>query len=172
MPLKIRAEREAEYAEIYDLVKTAFETAKVSDGDEQDYLNKLREDKERYIPDLALVAELCGALVGQVILTKTYVAAESGKEESLLLGPVAVLLGFRERGIGAALINEALARAKNLGFRAVFLCGDPAYYGRFGFKSVSDYDITYDMDIPAQYVLVCELQPDWLKRIKGKIAIM
>ena len=38
----VRQEREAEFPAIYELIRTAFATAEVSDGDEQDFANRLR----------------------------------------------------------------------------------------------------------------------------------
>lgn len=38
----IRQETEQDHPAIYDLIRTAFETAKVSDGDEQDFAVNLR----------------------------------------------------------------------------------------------------------------------------------
>jgi predicted N-acetyltransferase YhbS len=52
------------------------------------------------------------------------------------------------------------------------LCGDPDYYNRFGFKEVVGYGITYGMDIPAKYVLVCELEAGRLKDKSGSVSIM
>ena len=69
-------------------------------------------------------------------------------------------------------MREALDKAKTLGYKAVFLCGDPDYYDRFGFKPVSGYGITYGMDIPAKYVLVCELEADWLNDKSGSVSIV
>jgi len=51
------------------------------------------------------------------------------------LAPVAVLPGRRRAGIGSALIREGLKRARRQGHEAVFVLGDPAYYGRFGFRA-------------------------------------
>ncbi|HWR07601.1 hypothetical protein [Sporomusa sp.] len=52
----IRKETEKDFSQIYDLVKAAFQTAKVSDGKEQDFVNQLRSSSN-YIPELALIAE-------------------------------------------------------------------------------------------------------------------
>lgn len=53
---------------------------------------------------------------------------------SLGLGPVAVLSAHRRRGVAASLIRKGLAQSKADGWAAVFVLGDPAYYGRFGFS--------------------------------------
>ncbi|MCL1901438.1 MAG: GNAT family N-acetyltransferase [Firmicutes bacterium] len=82
--MTIRTEKEADYKKIYELVKRAFETAKVSDGDEQDYVEALRRS-DRYIPDFALVAEDDGKLTGHIMLTKTFIKTDTEQIECLLL---------------------------------------------------------------------------------------
>ena len=49
--MPIRQATPKDFDAIYSLVKTAFQTAKVSDGGEQDFVLKLR--KGSYIPDLS-----------------------------------------------------------------------------------------------------------------------
>ncbi len=63
----IRQATEADYDGIHGLVQKAFETAKVSSGTEQDFVRELRQG--RHIPELELVAEDGGALIGHVMLT-------------------------------------------------------------------------------------------------------
>jgi len=170
--MTIRAEKADDFDKIHQLVKTAFETASpAADGDEQDHVLRLRASNN-YIPQLALVAEDEGQLIGHIMLTKTYIKTKTKSIESLLLSPLAVLLPYRKKGIGARLVTEALARAKAAEYKAVFLVGEPKYYQRFGFVSVSNYNLAYNMDIPKQYVMVCELQVNWLKNIKGEISIV
>ena len=55
--------------------------------------------------------------------------------DALLLGPLAVDPACRKRGIGAALMQRALALARMRGHGAVLLVGDACYYGRFGFSA-------------------------------------
>ena len=51
-----------------------------------------------------------------------------------MLGPLAVGDTCRKLGVGAALMDHALAAAKARGHRAVILLGDAPYYARFGFS--------------------------------------
>lgn len=53
--LEIRQETKKDYEEVYNVVKTAFETAEHSDGNEQDLVVALRESGS-FIPELLLVA--------------------------------------------------------------------------------------------------------------------
>lgn len=160
----IRQATNADYDCIYELVKTAFQTAKVADGTEQDFVLQLRKGK--YIPELELVAEEDGALIGHVMLTGTAIHGDGNVTETLLLAPLCVALERRGKGVGAALMREALGKAKTLGHASVVLIGDPAYYGRFGFRSVPA--ITYP-GVPAQYTLTCELVPGALSGVAGTI---
>lgn len=167
--MKIRPETEKDYSEIYDLIKTAFETAKVKDGDEQDFAVKLRNGKG-YIPELALVAEENNKLIGHIMLTKTYVKQPDRNEfEGLLLAPVSVLIEHRNKGVGSALIKEGFRIAKELGYKAAFLCGDPEYYHRFGFRPTTSFGIKHIHNIPEQYVMVCELETGSLDNVTGSI---
>ncbi len=76
------------------------------------------------------------------MLTKTYITtADDKKVEALLLGPICVVLERRNEGIGSLLMNESLRLAKVMGYTAVFLVGDPAYYHRFGFEPTANYGI-------------------------------
>jgi predicted N-acetyltransferase YhbS len=59
----------------------------------------------------------------------------AGNIPALLLGPLAVDDTFRKLGVGAALMDHALAAAVARGHRAVILLGDAPYYARFGFSA-------------------------------------
>jgi putative acetyltransferase len=167
----IRPEQPTDFNTIYDLVKLAFATAPQKDGDEQDYVNKLRL-KDSYLPQLALVAEQQGELIGHIMLTKTYVNTPNGQYTALLLSPICVRLEERNKGIGAALINESFKCARKLGYQAVFLVGEPTYYSRFGFRPTTDFNIHISSDIPAKYVQGVELVPNALSGISGSISIV
>ena len=166
--MKIRQETEKDYEKIYELVKTAFQTAQVSNGKEQDLVNELR-DSDKYIPQLALVAEDDSGLIGHSLMTKTFIADGDNKFEGLYLAPISVVLEKRKIGVGSKLMNESFRIAKELGYKAVFLVGDPAYYHRFGFKSLSSFGIKYKLEIPEANVMGCELVPNALTDVKGTI---
>lgn len=169
MNYNIRQETEKDFPEIYQLIKTAFETAKVKDGDEQDFAENLRKS-ENFIPQLALVAEDKNKLIGQIMLTKTYVSQPDGSQyEGLLIAPVSVLLEYRDQGVGSALIKEGIRRGEALGFKAVFLCGDPAYYHRFGFQSTASFGIKYIHDVPEQFIMAYEIENGALDNVYGTI---
>ena len=80
--------------------------------------------------DLAalLVASQAGHIVGAVALSPM-----SGMA-ALALAPLAVAPPAQRRGIGKALVAEALRFAKQCDAAAVFVLGDPAYYEPLGFS--------------------------------------
>lgn len=67
--MNIRTALKRDYETIYELVKTAFETAQVSDGTEQDFVLRLR-DSSAFLPELEFVAEENGLLIGHILLTR------------------------------------------------------------------------------------------------------
>lgn len=168
---QIREESAKDYPEIYQLIETAFATAKVKDGDEQDFAVSLR-NSSNYIPELALVAESDNKLIAHIMLTKRYIETGNGLYEGLLLAPISVLSEYRDKGVGSSLIREGLKRATEMGFGAVFLCGDPGYYHRFGFRPTSEFGIQPKQDIPPQYVMAYELKSNALKGITGTIDLV
>ena len=90
----IRQETKQDRHELYHLIQTAFQTAKIADGDEQDFTVNLW-NSENYIPELGLVAELNGKLIGHILLTRMYVIQEDGnKFESLLVAPPIRVIGI------------------------------------------------------------------------------
>ena len=164
--MTIRQAAPKDFDAIYSLVKTAFQTAKVSDGGEQDFVLKLR--KRLYIPELELVAEENGVLIGHIMLTGASIRKNGGCFDTLIFAPLSVALEWRTKGIGAALVREALAKAAALGLSSAVLIGDPAYYKRFGFHSAAP--ISYP-GVPKEYTLACELMPGALRNISGSITL-
>ena len=61
----IRRENESDYEKVYDVVKASFESAEYADGNEQELVNALRNG-DSYIPELSLVAEEEGNIVGYI----------------------------------------------------------------------------------------------------------
>jgi hypothetical protein len=114
---------------------------------------------------LALSAVSRGTLVGTVRLWHV----SAGGIPALVLGPLAVGSAFRELGVGAALMDHALAAARARGHRAVLLLGDAAYYTRFGFSSA----MTAELMLPGAYeqerLLGIELVPGALDGAWGMI---
>lgn len=109
--MTIRPERPSEFPLLYEFIQTAFATAAVSDGTEQDFTDRLRAGGG-YIPELALVAEEDGAIVGHIMLTRTPLQTDSAEYDTLLLAPLSVALSHRSQGVGSALVKAACDKAR------------------------------------------------------------
>lgn len=95
--------------------------------DEAALVDELRRDGDAAV---ALLAEAGGRIVGHVVLSPMRAPVRA-----LALGPVSVLPARQGQGIGSSLIREALGRAREARWQAVFVLGEPGYYGRFGFAA-------------------------------------
>lgn len=107
----VRTERQADYDSVYEVVKNAFKTAEESDGNEQDLVNALRQSNA-FIPELSLVAEINGKIVGHIMFTKLQI----GEHTALALAPLSVLHQYQRQGIGTCLIREGHRKAQELGY--------------------------------------------------------
>lgn len=167
----IRQEQSADYDEVYELVKKSFVTS-TNEG-EWDYLNEVRK-KDTFIPELSLVAENDdGKLIGQIVLYKTDITASDNVYTELLLSPISVHPDFFRRGIARAMMMEAFRIAKSMGFTSIFLCGNPDFYHKFGFKASYEYDIFHiaDKTKKAEWCMAFELIPGALADKAGTINI-
>jgi putative acetyltransferase len=81
----------------------------------------------------SLVAEVSGEVVGHVQLSRCWVDARERLVEVVSLSPLATEPTHQRQGIGSALVAAALETARELGEPAVFLEGDPGFYGSRGF---------------------------------------
>ncbi len=114
---------------------------------------------------LAFSALHRGDLVGTVRLWHV----RAGGIPALMLGPLAVAAAHRSLGVGAALMDHALAAATARGHGAVILRGDPAYYARFGFSTAKTGDLALPGPFERERLLAVELRPGALDDASGMI---
>ncbi|MDB5610603.1 MAG: family acetyltransferase [Bradyrhizobium sp.] len=93
----------------------------------------------------------------------------AGGVPALMLGPLAVDPSCRELGVGAALMNHALATAKRLGHGAVVLLGDAPYYARFGFSALKTGELSLPGPFERDRLLSLELREGALDGAWGMI---
>jgi predicted N-acetyltransferase YhbS len=123
-------------------------------------------DRRAPAEGLALSAVREGRLVGTVRLWHV----SAGGKPALVLGPLAVDGACRELGIGAALMNHALAAAKARGHGAVILLGDALYYARFGFSARTTGELSLPGPFERDRLLGLELRDGALDGAWGMIA--
>jgi predicted N-acetyltransferase YhbS len=116
-------------------------------------------------PELSFTARVGTLLVGSVRLTPIRI----GATKALLLGPLTVEPPFRQRGIGRALIERALAEAKAKGHRLVVLVGDEPYYGKRGFKHIPKGRASMPGPVDPARLLVAELADGAFEGVSGAI---
>jgi len=104
-------------------------------------------------PALSFVAKNGDTLIGSVRLTPILI----GPEPALLLGPLAVLPPYKNKGAGKALVRRAVEEAGHLGHGLVVLVGDEPYYGPLGFRRVPHGSIAFPGPVDPDRILVCEL---------------
>ena len=87
---------------------------------------------------VSLVAVEQGKVIGHVAFSRVSVLDAT---DGVGLGPVAVLPGYRQRGIGEQLIRDGLAACKRSSYGFVVVLGDPGYYRRFGFMPAGGWGL-------------------------------
>lgn len=164
MEIKIRQERKDDYHDVEVVVREAFWGCFEPVCNEH-YLVHLLRDCDAFIPELDLVAEIEGRIVGHIVYSKAKVVDENGKEyEVLTFGPLSVLPEYQKCGVGASLIKYSVLEAKKLGYNAIVIYGHPDYYARFGFRSAR----TFGIGAPFDANMALELYDGALRGIKGK----
>lgn len=158
--LIIRKETENDYVAVEHMIREAFWNV-YAPGCDEHYMVHVMRKHEDFIPELALVAELNGEIVGNVMYTKTKLVDEAGNEKSILsFGPIGVLPKVQRKGIGKAMLEYSFERAVELGYDAVVIYGNPANYVARGMKSCKRYNICNENGVFKASMLVKELKQD------------
>lgn len=166
--VNLRLEQSADYRNVEELTREAFWNYYVP-GCNEHYLLHIMRSCGAFIRELDIVAEICGEIVGNIVYTKAKIFGDDGiNREVLCFGPVSVLPSFWAKGIGSALIEYTIARAKELGHRAILIYGDPAYYKRFGFIPAGTYGIGTPDNMYAEALQLLELWDGALSGCNGR----
>lgn len=130
MNITLRHEQAADIDTITRLTESAFRSEPHASHPEQLIVNALRHYDQLTI---SLVAVAGDAIVGHVAISP--VTLSSGETGWYGLGPISVWPERQGQGIGSKLMRVALAELQRLGGLGCVVLGNPAYYGRFGFKA-------------------------------------
>jgi len=170
----IRREEERDYRIIENLTREAFWNVYQPGCDEHLILHKFREDPA-FIPELDYVIEEDGEIVAHIMYCHVHIQCDDGKQlPAILFGPVSVSPLHQRKGYGSELIRFTLERAKELGYGAVIIEGNPAYYHRFGFQSSSGFGVyapgvSHDEEAP--FSMALELTDGYFKGIQGVVVL-
>lgn len=166
--MTIRQETEKDHSEVFHVIERAFKEAEFTDNTEQFLVERLRKS-DAFIPELSMVAEIDGKIVGHILLTKIIIKNKSTEFDSLALAPVSVLPEFQGKGIGGKLIVEAHKKARELGHKSIVLLGHENYYPRFGYEQADNYGIELPFEVPKENCMVIELIENGLNGVNGMV---
>jgi putative acetyltransferase len=162
--LILREERPADAAAIRVVLEAAFPTCA-----EADLVERIRA-AGAVRPDLSLVAELGGAVVGHILLSPVTLETGGGPEAVLELAPMAVVPDHQREGIGSALVIAGLDAAEVRDEPLVLVLGHPWFYPRFGFRPASAFGIRAPRDVPAAAFMVKPLTT-YRRELTGQVVL-
>ena len=168
--LVVRAERPEDARAVWTVHEAAF-----GRPGEAKLVARLRQEAR---PHVSLVAERSGRVIGHVFFSP--VAVEDTRAVATPLGsaalraslagglaPVGVLPDDQGRGAGGALIRAGIEASRALGWELLFVLGNPAYYGRFGFVLAAPHGLHYESHAFDAAFQVHELAAGALARSRG-----
>ena len=150
MPLKIRRSKSEDVDAILAIYTAAFP--------DEDLVPLVRELLDDRADVLSLVAVANSEVIGHVAFTECSV--DEGSSDVALLAPLAVAPAQHRQGIGTDLVRAGFELLEGQGVSRVFVLGDPAYYGRFGFEA--------DARVEPPYALPAEWDGAWQSRSLGE----
>ena len=128
--------------------------------------------KRFYIPQLELImVNEADEIAGYCMFSRFHLEGRY-ENELLLLSPVAVKTKLQRQHISRELIEYGFEKAKQLGYKAVIVEGNPMNYRSRGFATSADFGITAheSVGLPApECLMVKELIPRALKGIHGQV---
>jgi putative acetyltransferase len=142
--IDVRDESPDDWQAVYRVVSSAF-----GRSSEAELVGQLREAGDSVV---SLVADDDGQIVGHVLLSKM-----DAPFPALALAPVSVIPTRQRSGIGSALIKRAASEARDQGWAAIFVLGDPNYYNRFGFDQEAAAGFT--SPYAGRHFMVLKLSP-------------
>jgi len=128
--MNIRLAQETDLDSILKVIETAF-----SDEENKVIINLVQElFREVTSPSIkSLVAEVNNQVIGYVSYSPIFLKSDTSIC-GYILAPLAVSPEHQNKGVGSNLINAGIDMLTNDGVGVLLVYGDPAYYGRFGFK--------------------------------------
>lgn len=166
----IRVTKENEWRATEELTREAFWNVYGPGCSEHLVLHCFRNGSS-LIKELDMVCLTDDQIVAHIMYCQSQIKLDKGgSKEVLMFGPVSVKPIFQGRGIGGLIIKASIKKAKELGFGAIIITGNPNYYMRFVFKYASDYNIFLpkrSRKISAPFFMALELKDGYLADIVG-----
>jgi len=158
--IHIRPEEPSDWAGVHDVVGAAFHGSL-----QADLVDVLRQSAD---PQISLVAVVEGELVGHIFFSPVTFESRSAPPGAQL-SPVSVAPAAQRMGVGAKLIRSGLKSCFEVGWLAVVLVGNPAYYSQFGFRLAGEIDLHCEGEHD-RYLQYLELRPGSLVGVRGLVS--
>lgn len=163
----IRKETAADFRTTETLTREAFWNVYRPGALEHFVLHSFRSSNA-FIPELSLVLEKNGVIIGHIMYAKGKITADDGSwTEVFTFGPFSIAPHYRSKGYGTQLLQYSLQKAKQMGAKGVVITGDINLYGRYGFVVAKTKGIVYKADPDAEYFLAKELQTGFFDSVNG-----
>ena len=145
----IRLETEKDYREVENLAREAFWNLS-HPGCNEHYFTHILRQHEDFVPELDLVLEKDGKIIGNIMYTKAKLIDESGNVKPVLtMGPICIHPDYQRMGYGKALLEHTFELVKNMGYDTVINFGNPDNYVARGYKSCKKYNVCLGDGFPA-----------------------
>jgi len=168
--MNIRLEQPNDYREVENLTREAFWNVYRPGCTEHYVLNQYR-NKPDFIPELDLVLEEDGRIIGHVMFSKAQIVKEDGAVlPAWTFGPISIHPDYKRKGYGLKLLQYALEKARAMGIGLICMEGNIDFYKYAGFQLASALKIHYhgepkESEVP--YFLAQELIPGYLNGVEG-----
>ena len=107
----VRNEKETDHRHVEELIRKAFYNLYVP-GCTEHYLARVMRGHEDFIPELDLVLELDGRVIGSILYTKAKLSDAAGKEKEILtFGPVCIAPEYQRMGYAKEAVKGILEYA-------------------------------------------------------------
>ncbi len=165
--VSIRLEEPKDYRTTENLTREAFWNVYCPGCREHYVLHCYRNDPA-FVPELDLVMEKDGEMIGQVIYVRSEILCADGRKLPILtFGPISIAPAYKRKGYGKYLLDTSMQKAKDWGAGALAITGNIDFYGKSGFVPAKTKGIRYADDPDADYFLIKELQAGFLDGISG-----
>ena len=165
--LIIRNETPADYRTVENLTRESFWNVYRPGCLEHYVLHTFRNDPA-FVPELDLVMELDGAIIGHVMYVRSAIKTDDGRMIPIMtFGPICIAPEHQRRGYGKILLDHSMDKARQMGTGALAIEGNINFYGKSGFIVAKTLGVRYEDDPNADYFLITELEPGFLNGISG-----
>ena len=126
--------------------------------------------KKYYIPELEFImVNEEDMILGYVMFSRFHIEGKY-EDELLILTPAAVRTEFQRQHISRELIEYGFEKAKEMGFKAILVEGDPRNYNPRGFRTSCDFGIVAGPNIHLPHkdcLMIKELVDGALENMSG-----